>query len=151
MRPTFKTGHRAVTQYAGRLDYVDQRSLALWAALCAEHVLSHFERERATDDRPRKAIEAARAWMRGEIRCGVARAAAVAAHAAARDCKDSAAIAAARASGHAAATAHMSTHAAGAAAYAITAVASKSPNKMEDAIKREQQWQMKRLTRVCRS
>ena len=148
---SFKTGYEAIARYAGRLESLDQHSLALWAALCAEHVLKYFERDRATDDRPRQAIEAARAWVRGEIRCGVARAAAVAAHAAARACKNSAAIAAARAAGHAAATAHMSTHAPGAAAYAITAVASASPDKMKEAIKREQLWQMKQLTAVCRS
>ena len=66
-----------------RLDKSDHSSLALWAADCAEHVLPHFEEKYPRDDRPRKAIEAARAWTRGEIRVGPARAAAVAAHAAA--------------------------------------------------------------------
>ena len=143
--PTYKTGHTAVAQYAGRLDSLDQRWLALWAALCAEHVLLYFERERPADDRPRRAIEAARAWVRGEIRCGAARAAAVAAHAAARACKYPAAVAAARATGHAAATAHMPGHARGAAAYAITATASASPDRIEDAISFEQQWQRQQL------
>lgn len=140
--PTFKTGQTAVAVYAGQLDALDQRSLALWAALCAEHVLPCFERERPADDRPRKAIEAVRAWVRGEIRCGAARAAAVAAQAAARACTLPAAMAAARAAGHAAATAHMPAHARGAAAYAITAAAAASPGPMEEAIRREQQWQM---------
>ncbi|HEY5474063.1 MAG TPA: hypothetical protein VIK32_12850 [Candidatus Limnocylindrales bacterium] len=66
-----------------RLDKSDHSSLALWAADCAEHVLPHFEEKYPKDDRPRKAIEAARAWTRGEIRVGVARTAGVAAHAAA--------------------------------------------------------------------
>ena len=39
----------------------------LFAADCAERVLPLFERERPHDDRPRKAIEAARAFARGEI------------------------------------------------------------------------------------
>ena len=39
----------------------------LFAADCAEHVLHLFERERPDDDRPRKAIEATRAFARGEI------------------------------------------------------------------------------------
>lgn len=147
--PTFKVGQTAVALYVGRLDSFDQRSLALWAALCAEHVLAYFERERPTDDRPRKAIEAARAWVRGEIWCGAARAAAVAAHAAARACTHPAAIAAARATGHAAATAHMPRHARGAAAYAITAAASASPDQMEDAINLEQQWQIQQLPKAA--
>jgi hypothetical protein len=101
----------------------DQRSLALWAADCAERVLPHFEKQHPRDERPRKAIEAARAWTRGEIRCGAARAAALAAHAAAREADDAAARAAARAAGHAAATAHVAGHAPHAAAYATKAAA----------------------------
>ena len=143
--PTYKTGHVAVVQYADRLAALDQRALALWAARCAEHVLFHFERERPADDRPRRAIAAACAWVRGEIRCGAARAAAVAAHAAARACTHPAAIAAARATGHAAATAHMAGHARGAAAYAITATAAASPDQKEAAINVERQWQIQQL------
>ena len=61
------------------------RSLALWAADCAEHVLPRFEEEYPGDDRPRKALEAGRAWARGQISVGEAHAAAFAAHGAARD------------------------------------------------------------------
>jgi hypothetical protein len=100
-------------------DKQEQRSLALWAADCAEHVLPFFEEKHPRDDRPRKAIAAARAWVRGEIKCGAARNAAVAAHAAARDADEGAARAAARATGHAAGTAHMTGHARHAAAYAV--------------------------------
>ena len=39
----------------------------LYAADCAERVLPLFERAWPADDRPRKAIEAARAYSRGEI------------------------------------------------------------------------------------
>jgi hypothetical protein len=92
----------------------DHRSQALWAADCAERVLPCFEDVFPGDDRPRKAIEAARAWARGEIRVGEARTAALVAHAAARDAAAAgqlAACAAARTAGHAAATAHVATHA----------------------------------------
>lgn len=102
----------------------DHRSQALWAADYAERVLPLFEDVFPGDDRPRKAIEAARAWARGEIRVSEARAAAIAAHAAARDAAElPAACAAARAAGHAAATAHMAGHAPHAAAYAKKAAA----------------------------
>jgi hypothetical protein len=37
--------------------------LVFWAADCAEHVLPVFETKYPEDDRPRKAIEAARAWV----------------------------------------------------------------------------------------
>ncbi|YCM45908.1 hypothetical protein V2O64_07755 [Verrucomicrobiaceae bacterium 227] len=96
---------------------------ALWAADQAEEVLSYFE-DRAPDDlRPREAIAAARAWVRGEIGVAKARESAFAAHAAAREVQDQAATFAARAAGHAAATAHVIGHAIHAAAYAAKAMA----------------------------
>jgi hypothetical protein len=61
------------------VDRQDHASLALWAADCAEHVLPYFEEKYPKDARPRRAIEAARSWARGEIRVGEARTAAVAA------------------------------------------------------------------------
>lgn len=99
----------------------NHKALALWAAGCAEHVLSYFATNPPHDDRPRNAIEAARAWVRGELAMVAARAAAFEAHAAARDADHPAAIAAARAAGHAAATAHVATHARHAATYAVKA------------------------------
>ena len=65
-----------------RLEARDHRSLALWATECAEHVLPYFDEEYPKHDRPRKAVEAGRAWARGEVKMSEARAAAAAAHAA---------------------------------------------------------------------
>ncbi len=59
----------------GTLTDADHRLLALWAATCAEHVLPLFEAVRPADQRPRQAIEAARAWTRGEIKVMQAKAA----------------------------------------------------------------------------
>lgn len=61
-----------------RVETWNERTARLFAADCAERVLPIFERERPGDDRPRLAIEAARAFARGEIDAA-ARAAAVAA------------------------------------------------------------------------
>jgi tRNA(Ile)-lysidine synthase TilS/MesJ len=116
----------------------DQMSLALWAADCAEHALPYFEKECPGDDRPRKAIEAGRAWARGEIKVGEARTAALAAHAAARDTDHSAARAAARAAGHSAATAHVAGHAPHAADYAVKAAEAAG-------IAGEREWQYRHL------
>ena len=99
----------------------DRRAFALRAADCAQRVLPHFEARHPDDGRPRRALDAARAWARGEIAVGEARAAAFAAHAAARAATDGAARAAARAAGHAAATAHVAGHARHAEAYAEAA------------------------------
>ena len=56
------------------------RGLALQAAADAEDVLGLFEAERPDDMRPRRVIEAARAWVRGDLSMVEARKAAFAAH-----------------------------------------------------------------------
>ena len=61
-----------------------ERELQLFAADCAEHVLYLFERERPNDDRPRKAIQAARDFVADEIGVAAWDAAKAAAGAAAR-------------------------------------------------------------------
>jgi predicted oxidoreductase len=51
----------------------DRRMLAQWASECVERVLPLFEEWHLEDDRPRKAVEAAQAFARGEIRVGAGR------------------------------------------------------------------------------
>ena len=108
------------------------RALALRAAERAELVLAHFEVRHPDDDRPRRAIEAGRAWARGELALTEGRAAAFAAHAAARDAEHPAACFAARAAGHAAATAHVPGHARHADAYAAKADAAAGEPQSDD-------------------
>ena len=130
----------------GLLEPARHRLLAAWAADCAERVLPLFAKHRPSDPRPASAIESARAWARGEIAVGVARRAAVQAHAAARDATDDAARAAARAAGHAVATAHMADHALGPVYYGVKAV--KAASAKADAGSRaeaEHEWQRARL------
>ena len=138
--PRFVTVRRG-----GTLEDTHHRLLASWAADCAEHVLHLFERERPGDDRPRQAIEQARAWVRGEITMTEAREAAYAAHAAAREATG-AAREAARAAGHAVAVAHMADHELGASAYAIRAVrAASDEGERDEAGRLERQRQRERL------
>lgn len=133
-------------EHTKRLDEQDHKSLALWAADCAEHVLPYFEEKYSEDDRPRKALEAGRAWARGELAMSKAREAAFAAHAAARDANDAAARATARAAGHAAATAHVADHARHAAAYAVkAATVAAIPAHADDATAAERDWQYRHL------
>lgn len=124
----------------------DHRTLMLWATDCAEHVLSYFEEKYPEDKRPREAIEAGRAWLRGEIAMSEARTAAFAAHAAARETNQAAACVAARAAGHAAATAHVAGHAVHAATYAAKAAAF-TVNPIDSATNtaKERDWQFQRL------
>jgi hypothetical protein len=129
----------------GVLTDADHRLLAVWAAACAEHVLPLFEQAHPGDERPRRAIEQARAWARGEITMTQARTAAFAAHRAAREASG-AATEAARAAGHAVAVAHMADHELGAAAYAIRAVrALADPDERDDAGRAECRWQRAQL------
>ena len=129
----------------GTLEDDDHRRLAVWAADCAEHVLHLFEQASPDDDRPRRAIELGRAWARGEVKMTVARNAAFAANAAAREVKG-AAREAAHAAGQAAPVAHVAEHALGAAAYAIRAVrAAASDDDPEIVGRAECSWQRAQL------
>lgn len=109
---------KEIVAFTGKMDH---RTLATWAADCAEHVLFLFEDEHPHDSRPRKAVEAGRAWIRDELSVNEARSATFAAHAAARDAEEDGTRAVARATGHAAATAHVAGHAIHAANYAAKA------------------------------
>jgi hypothetical protein len=144
--PRFVAIHRG-----GLLDVTRHRLLATWAADCAEHVLPLFTNKYPEDDRPRRAIETARAWSRGKATVGEAREAAFAAHAAARSASDPAAREVARAAGHAVATAHMADHELGAAAYAIKAVRLASSESDAMAVgERECRWQREQLPEAIR-
>ncbi|WP_199615127.1 putative immunity protein [Paenibacillus alkalitolerans] len=46
-------------------ELASHKTLALWAADCAERVLRYFEEKHPDDRRPREAIDAGRAWVRG--------------------------------------------------------------------------------------
>ena len=83
----------------------ERRAAAGWAADCAERALPRFEAAAPADPRPRAAIAAARTFATGGRRTRPLQAAALGAHAAAREVGDPAASAAARAAGFAAATA----------------------------------------------
>src|SRR5438309_604672 len=134
----------------GTLTDADHHLLAVWAADCTEHVLHYFEQVRPGDDRPRRAIELARAWARGEITMTPARTAAGHANGAARDLSG-AARKAAHAAGQAGAVAHVAAHELGAAAYAIKAARAAAPKGEGDrAGRRECCWQRERLPEAIR-
>lgn len=88
------------------------------ALAAASEVLPIFERAEQHDDRPRKALEALVAWMKGNASVSEVRQAAFDAHEAARDTTHLQARYAARACGQAAAVAHVITHAPHAKRYA---------------------------------
>jgi hypothetical protein len=123
-----------------------QQLMATWAADCAERVLPLFENAYPADDRPRKAIEACRTWVRtGVFKMADIRRASLTAHAAARDAKaNDAACFAARAAGQAVAAAHVPQHAFGGAYYALKAIAAANQAHAETSVAAEYAWQVQR-------
>jgi hypothetical protein len=129
----------------GTLQDANHHLLATWAADCAQHVLHFFEEMQPNDDRPRRAIELARAWTRGEITVAQAHKAAFTANAAAREVSG-AAKQAALAAGQAVAVAHVAAHELGAAAYAIKAAREAAlDGRAEEAGRLECEWQRAQL------
>jgi hypothetical protein len=135
-----------------KYDKQDQRAMAIWAADCAERVISFFENAYPKDERPRKAIEACREWVGTEVfKMSVIRGASLSAHAAAREAKENkVACFAARAAGQAVATAHVSQHAFGAAYYALKAVEAADLTNAEFNVAKELDWQLQHAPKNLR-
>lgn len=125
----------------------DQRMLATWAADCAKRVLPLYEKAYPADDRPRRAINMCRTWVRtGVFKMVEIRGASLGAHAAAREAiENNAACFAARAAGQAVGTAHFPQHAYGSAFYALKAIVANDSNRAEFKGAREREWQARRL------
>ncbi len=123
----------------GPLDRERHRLLATWAADCADRLLPLIEKH-SDDPSPRRAIETARAWVRGDVKTGAAQKAAVACHAVARGLRDPAAVAAARAIGHAVATAHFADHCLGIPLYGLKAIEATG-----GSVETERAWQLAHL------
>ncbi|MDO8731175.1 MAG: hypothetical protein Q7L55_01150 [Actinomycetota bacterium] len=137
--PSSRDPRLVAVHRGGSLAEANHRLLAAWAADCAERVLPLFEVASSGDTRPADALSTARAWAAGQRSMSQARAAAVAAHAAARATIGPASLAA-RACGHAAATAHMADHDLGAAYYALLAIEADGASSAQmDA---ERRWQL---------
>jgi hypothetical protein len=135
----------------GTLTDADHHLLALWAAVCAEHVLPLFEAVRPDDPRPRQAIAAARAWARGASPMMQTRAAGGHAMGAARDLQGGA-WHAAYAAGQAAVVAHVAAHELGAAAYAIKAARAAAPAGESERTGRDEcRWQRDQLPEAIRA
>lgn len=133
----------------GLLNDADHQLLALWAAQCAEHVLPLFEAEQPSDTRPRDAIDAARAWARGEMKMMHARARGGHAMGAARPLRGAARFAA-YAAGQGACVGHVAEHDLGAAAYAIRAARAADPSNI-NAGRLERDWQRGQLPEQIRA
>ncbi|RYC13267.1 putative immunity protein [Nocardioides zhouii] len=148
--PRVRDPRLVTVRRGGSLTVEDHHLLALWAAECADHVLGLFESGSQNDPRPRQAIEAARAWVRGDLAMMAARATGGHAMGAARDLRGAPRFAA-YAAGQAAAVAHVAEHDLGAAAYAIKAAVAAAPAGQEDAVRgAECDWQRQRLPEAVR-
>jgi hypothetical protein len=140
------------------LSQEDLRRVGLWAAACAQRALPVFESHVPEDFRPRAAVAGIKEFARGGKRTAHLRSLAWAAHAAAREVRDPAAAAAARAAclaaavayTHPVATPHQTRHALGPAAYAALARerAQQGDPRVGD---REVRWAIERASRGVRA
>jgi hypothetical protein len=136
------------------LSEAERRTVAVWAACCADRCLAVFESEAPADQRPRDAIARARAFGRGELDAATEIRERFVAGRAAHAVRRPAAIAAARSAAQASGVAHMGAHALGAAAYAAKAAALSASDRTEaaaTAAEREVTWQLSQLTDEQRS
>lgn len=131
----------------------DQKLMAVWSLDCAERVLPLFESVSPADDRPRKALDVGREWVKtGIFKMAVIRTASLNAHAAAKGVKENdAACFAARAAGQAVATAHVPQHAYGGSFYALKAIAAANPQGAKVKVEDELAWQTNGLPEHLRS
>jgi hypothetical protein len=132
------------------LSEADRRIVAAWAADCSERVLGWFEAEAPGDERPRDAINRARAFARGELAAADEIRRRFVAGRAAHAVSSPAAVAAARSAAQAAGVAHMGAHALGAAGYAARAAGLRSPQR-PNAADDEIRWQLLHLTPDARA
>ena len=142
--------HRVDMLSPQSLSEVDRRTVAAWAADCADRVLPLFEAEAPGDDRPRDAIARARAFASGDLdAAGEIRRRFVAGRAASA-VSTPAAVAAARAAAQASGVAHMGAHALGAAAYAAKAAGLASSDPAHTTAD-ELRWQLDRMSGAVRA
>ena len=121
-------------QQAVKRETQEHKTLAFEAAREALRVLPLFESEHPHDDRPRKAIEAVKAWAKGTRELSMKEVRRLS-HAAAREATSDAARFAARAAGHAVATWHVPRHASGAHIYAQKAIAASQKSRSRKVAK----------------
>ncbi|PFG31728.1 putative immunity protein [Paramicrobacterium agarici] len=126
------------------LTETDRRTIARWAAACAQRVLPLFEAD-SPDDRVQDAVARTRAFSNGESTAAAEIRQRLFAVKAARTATSPAGAAAARSAAQASAVAHMGAHALGAAAYAAKAVSLANPSE-RNAAQKEVQWQLAHLT-----
>ena len=131
------------------LSEAERRTVAAWAADCAERVLPFFEAEAPGDSRPHDAIARTRAFARGELDVAEQVRRRFAGGGAAY-CVGPAAAAAARAAGQASAIPHIGAHALGAAAYAAKAMGLAAPGRPE-AVSDEIGWQLASMSDEVRA
>lgn len=132
------------------LSEADRRTIAAWAADCAEHVLAVFETAAPRDTRPRDLIARTRAFARGDLGVADGIRLRFVGGVPAGEAPHPAAYAAARAAGQAAAIPHTGAHALGAAAYAANA-AGLAASDRSDATGKEIRWQLDQMSPEVRA
>ena len=100
----------------------NRRELILWALELAEETVCELESRYPGDQRPREAVEVARAWAAGEIKMPLAKRAILDCHAMSKELAEPADIARCHAVGQACSVAHTAGHAMSYPIYELTAI-----------------------------
>ncbi len=127
------------------LSDAERRSLAQWAADCAERVLPLFDGSDSAKATLQDALVRTRAYSIGDADTATEISKRFGGGRVANEATTAAGAAAARAIGQASAVAHMGAHALGAAGYAVKAIALAEPEN-GSALENEIAWQIAHLT-----
>jgi hypothetical protein len=128
---------------------MDQKTRAIWAAKCGEHVSKILKKDNPKEFRPSKAIIAAKKWGMNKLSADEVRDAELNSKAAALDADTLPELMFAKAAEHAAAVANSKGHSVVSATYAAKAVFHRTEDSLKDsALKKEREWQFDLLTKM---
>jgi hypothetical protein len=131
------------------LKKTDQKTRAVWAAKCSEHVSKIMKKDNPKEIRPSKAIIAAKKWGMNKLSADEVRDAELNSKAAALDADTLPQLMLAKAAEHAAAVANSKGHSIVSATYAAKVVFHKAEDALKDAaLKKEREWQFDLLTKM---
>ena len=132
-----------------RIKKMDQKTKALWAASCSEHVSQFLKNSKPEEKRPLMAIKAARDWGMNKIPTADAKGAGIKSNAASMEADTLPEMMLAKAAEHAAAISHSKGHTFTSATFAAKVVFHGTEDENKDqALQEEREWQLNLLVEM---
>ena len=124
----------------------NRRTVTLWALDLAEEAVGQFEQRHPEESRPRRTVDAARAWAAGQIKMPAAKRAILDCHALAKELTDPADIARCHAIAQGCSVVHTTGHAMGLPIYELTAIVrERGIDACKEAVERRSQEYLEKL------